>query len=268
MNMGFLDQILPEVSESIHRRDYAAGLPASRTGSPSSLRESIRERRTALAVVAEYKRVSPGYVDARLPERSIRDFIRLAEGHRIAGFSALACGPRFEGSPRQVWELAHGTPLPVLFKDFVVDPVQIDAAARSGAAAILLIARLEREKWINTSLAELAHRAHERGLEVLLEFHDPREVELAGGIPADLYGVNVRDLDTLRMEPARTEETFHRAAALRPLLVLSGVRNPDDAARFRRLGTDGLLVGTALAKSADPVNFLEELSQGPREMSV
>jgi len=85
-------------------------------------------------------------------------------------------------------------------------------------------------------------------------------------VAADMYGVNVRDLDTLTIDPATAEATLGAAAAAgrRPLIGLSGVERPEDAARFWDRGADGILVGTAVARSSDPGKFLDSLARDPR----
>jgi indole-3-glycerol phosphate synthase len=184
----------------------------------------------------------------------------------VTAYSCLATEPRFEGSPADVADLVALTDLPVLFKDFVVDPRQLDAAAEAGASAILLIARLETHGGLATPLADLADGAHARGLEVLLEFHDKSELRQVGNVAADVFGVNVRDLDTLRMEPEVAAATIRAAGRLRPLLGLSGVRDRSDALRFWELGVDGILVGSAAARASDLPQFLRTLHRtGPRE---
>jgi indole-3-glycerol phosphate synthase len=122
-----------------------------------------------------------------------------------------------------------------------------------------LIARLETEGLLTTPLAELATQAHARRLEVLLEFHDKSELRRAANVGADVYGVNVRDLDTLRMEPDVAQATIRAASHLRPLLGLSGVATQADARRFWESGVDGILVGSSVARATDAGGFLRTL---------
>jgi indole-3-glycerol phosphate synthase len=218
--------------------------------------ERDRERGSLLV---EFKRNSPGSAEPRLPVRSAEEFVRVTSPAGIAGYSCIATAHRFEGSPDDVRELAEATDLPVLFKDFVIDPVQLEVAERVGASAVLLIARLESTGGLRASLAELARDAHARRLEVVLEFHERSELKQAAGVSADMYGVNVRNLDSLRMEPEVAAETIRAAGDLRPLLGLSGVGSADDARALWALGVDGILVGSAVARAADPSTFLASL---------
>jgi indole-3-glycerol phosphate synthase len=254
--MAFLDDLLPDIQRTIRSPAYATGVPSVAHRPPVSLRASIASADHDWALLLEHKRASPGAREPNLPRVDLDDFVRIAEAGGAAGLSCLATTPRFAGAPEDVTTLSARTRLPVLFKDFVIDPVQIDAARRAGAAAILLIARLETEGRLSLPLAELADRAHAAGLEVVLEFHAAEELAVADHVRADVYGINLRDLDSLRFRPDVVAETFGRAGGLRPLIGMSGIEGPEDAARFRRWGADGVLVGTALARSSDPAGFV------------
>jgi indole-3-glycerol phosphate synthase len=258
---GFLAEVVREVRADVRSPSYAGRLPPLRGGTRPSLRAAVERDRARGALVVEFKRASPGQPEPALPARSVAAFLRAVEPAEPAAFSCLATGPRFGGSPHDVADLARGTPRPVLFKDFVLGPRQIEAAERSGASAVLLIARLETEGHLEHSLAELARAAHDRGLEVLLEFHQSAELSRADGVSADVYGVNVRDLDSLALDRATAIRTLDaaRAAGLAPLLGLSGVAGRADAETFWNAGTDGLLVGTAVARANDPAAFLRSL---------
>jgi indole-3-glycerol phosphate synthase len=258
--MGFLAEVVRETRESIARPSYLAGLrPRTSSNSRPGLKSALESAEATGALVVEFKRASPGADVPKLPTRSAADFVREVGRSGVSAYSCIATEPRFGGSPGDVAELVSRTDLPVLFKDFVVDPVQIEAADRAGARAILLIARLESEGLLTTPLAELARLAHARGLEVLLEFHERSELSQVANVAADVYGVNVRDLDTLRMEPDVAAATIRAAGPRRPLLGLSGVAGPADAGRFWELGVDGILVGSAVARAADPAGFVRSL---------
>jgi indole-3-glycerol phosphate synthase len=258
--MGFLQEIVEEVRSDVARGDYRSEpLPIDRPRSPGGLRAALLRDASAGALLVEYKRASPGASPPELPSRSPLDFLAATRSAAVAGYSCITTRARFGGSVTDLATLARHTDRPVLFKDFVVDPRQIEAAARAGASAVLLIARLEAQGLLAASLEELSAAAHARGLEVLLELHAKSELRRAADVPADVYGVNVRDLDTLRLEREVAAETIRAAAHLRPLLGLSGVASPEDARRFWALGVDGILVGTSVARSSDPVALLGSL---------
>lgn len=259
--MGFLDRIVPEVERSIRREAYGRDLPARPKSPRPSLRQAIERPDGALLV--EYKRRAPGTDPGAGPARSVAEFAAWADGI-VDGFSCLATGPEFDGSPADVAELTGRVDRPVLFKDFTVDPAQIAVAARAGAAAVLLLARLEREGRLRWPLADLSERARAHGLEVVLEFHDPRDLKVAEEVPADAYAVNLRDLDTLRFEPSVAERTLRGSSPLRPMLGFSGITGPADVRWFRDRGADGVLVGGALARSAEPARLVAELARAVR----
>jgi len=256
--VGFLHEIVERTATEISRPEYGR-FSAPSFGPRSSLRDAIRSSGAPGALLVEFKRHSPGSDPPALPVRSPPEFVEATEPVGVAGYSCLATAHRFGGSPDDVASLAAATRRPVLFKDFVIDPRQVEVARRAGASAILLIARLESEGLVRVPLAELARVAHSHHLEVLLEFHEKAELRQAVGVSADMFGVNVRDLDTLRMEPSVAAATLRAADGLRPLVGLSGVGSAADARRFWDLGVDAILVGSAVARAVDPASFLSTL---------
>ncbi len=257
--MGFLADIVSEVQASVGRPDYLVGLPQRPDRPPPSLRDAIRAAPGGWAVLLERKHESPGAIRTALPDLPLAQFVGMAEAGGASGLSCLAAGPRFRGSPQEVRALVRSTRLPVLYKDFVVDPIQIEAAHRSGASAVLLIARLETDRILHRPLSELATAAKTAGLEVVLEFHAPSDLAVANRVAADVYGVNLRDLDSLDFRPEVARETFRAATALRPLLGLSGVASREDAVRFRAWGADGILVGAGFAVASNRPEFLQSV---------
>jgi indole-3-glycerol phosphate synthase len=259
--LGFLEEIVRETRRSVSDPKYGEGLPANPALRRPSLRQAIERDRGRGALVVEYKRVSPGHPEPVLPVRTVKQFLESTEPAAPAAFSCLATVPRFDGSPTDVARLTESTHRPVLFKDFVVERRQVDTAARSGASAVLLIARLETEKHLVEPLSLLAKAAHDLGLEVVLEFHARTELSRVAGVAADVYGVNARNLDTLAIDRATAVATLReaRSLGLRPLLGLSGVAHASDARRFWDEGVDGILVGSAVARAPDPAGFLATL---------
>jgi indole-3-glycerol phosphate synthase len=257
--MGFLRTMVAATQAEIQRPGYPAQLGPRPSRRPPSLKAAIRRGSPHGALLVEFKRRSPGAGRPDLPHRAMDSFVRESSDAGVDGYSCLASRPEFGGSPEDVAELVGLTTLPVLYKDFIVDPRQVDAAARAGASAVLLIARLEVEGLLAHPLRFLAEAAHQRGLEVLLEWHGRAELRQTEDVPADVYGVNVRDLDTLEIHRSVAEETIRAADRFRPLVGMSGIEGPSDAARFWDAGVDGVLVGTALARARDPGAFLSSL---------
>jgi len=259
--MGFLEDIVRATKQSVGAANYGEDLPRRSSGRRPSLRSAMERDRGIGSLVVEYKRVSPGHAGERFPARSVSEFLEATEAAQPAAYSCLATIPRFDGSPSDVAELSRSTHRPVLFKDFVIDRRQIDVAARTGASAVLLIARLEAEDHLVEPLPSLADAAHDAGLEVLLEFHARSELSRAANVVADVYGVNMRNLDTLSIDRSTATETLReaRSRGLRPLLGLSGVSGAADALRFWKQDVDGILVGSAVARSPEPAKFLSTL---------
>jgi len=258
--MTFLEEMMAEVRRTVSDPTYGASVPTAWPRRRASLREAVERHRSRGSLVVEYKRASPGQPAPDLPFRPLESFLEQTSAV-AAAYSCLATAYRFRGSPADVAGLARLTDRPVLFKDFVIDPLQVDVAARTGASAVLLIARMLTDRENAEPLRALAEAAHRSGLEVVLEFHHRSELSRAADVPADVYGVNSRDLATLAIERATAETTLReaRALGLRPLLGLSGVESAADARRFWEAGADGILVGTAVARASDPARFLSAL---------
>jgi indole-3-glycerol phosphate synthase len=261
--MGFLEEVVAENRTAIDRPTYFAGVPLARRAGRPSMVESVRRGARDGALLVEYKRVSPGREHADLPLRTLSHFVTDTEIPEVAGFSCLATIARFDGRPADVADLVRLTDRPVLYKDFVVGDRQLEAAERTGASAVLLIARLEGRGLLERPLRELASEAHRRHLEVLLEFHAEAELSEADGVAADMFGVNVRDLDSLRIDRTTARDTIRaaRRAGLAPLLGLSGVETVDDARSFWAENVDGILVGTGVARARDRAHFLRSLAR-------
>jgi indole-3-glycerol phosphate synthase len=263
--MGFLEEVVAENRAAIDRPTYLVGVPATRPAGRASLAEIVRRRPAEGALLVEYKRISPGRADADLPHRTLSQFVSAAAVPEVAGFSCLASIARFDGRPADVADLVRLSDRPVLFKDFVVGSRQLEAAERSGASAVLLVARLEGRGLLDRPLRELAAEAHRRHLEVLLELHAEAELSEVDGVAADMFGVNVRDLDSLRLDAPTARNTIRaaRRAGLGPIVGLSGVESAEDARSFWAEGVDGILVGTGFARAPHPGEFLRSLVRPP-----
>ncbi len=210
------------------------------------------------AVIAEMKRRSPSGGALR----GALDPAAVAAAYARAGAAALSVltdGPDFGGSLDDLVSARAASPLPVLRKDFVVDPVQIAEARVAGGDCVLLIVAVLGEAGLEACL-EAAARC---GIDALVEVHDHDEAVVAARSDAAAIGVNNRDLRTLRTDLG----TFAR---LRPLLgdavcvAESGVRDPGDAARLIAEGADAVLVGEALMRAADPERACAEMVDAVR----
>lgn len=256
--MSALDEIVEGVREELagrttrtsgaELRDRAAARGAGR-----DCAELLRGR-GQVRVVAEVKRASP----SAGPLADIADPASLAAEYAAGGAAAVSVlteRRRFGGSPEDLAAVAARVDVPVLCKDFVVDPYQLWEARANGAELVLLIvAALGRPL-----LTDLLHQAREIGLTPLVEVHDEAEAEQAVAAGATVIGVNARDLRTLEVD--RT--TFARVAPHIPAEVVriaeSGVRGPRDVAEYARAGADAVLVGQALVTATRPRLAVSEL---------
>jgi len=186
-----------------------------------------------------------------------------------AAISVLTEPTRFDGASTDLQAAARVVKVPVMRKDFLVDPYQVWEARAWGAGGVLLIARMVDE----ICLCEQLHAAREAGLFVLLEAFDAADLERASrvipfGGSTVLVGVNTRDLATLEVRASRLAEL---ATALpRGVLAVaeSGLGNPDDLATSVKLGYRLGLVGTALMRSDDPAGLVREMIRRGRAQAA
>jgi indole-3-glycerol phosphate synthase len=212
-------------------------------------------RRPGIALIAEHKRRSPS-AGAIREDLDLEDVVRAYERGGAAALSVLTEGPNFGGSLDDLERARGVSRLPILRKDFTLDPFQVREAHAAGADAILLIvAALDDEP-----LAELHALATELGLAVLVEVHDERELERALAIGPRLIGVNNRDLTTLQVDLRRTYEL--RAAIPDDIAVVaeSGFSAPEQLAELTRARVDAVLMGEALMRSPDVESAVRALT--------
>jgi indole-3-glycerol phosphate synthase len=151
--------------------------------------------------------------------------------------------------------VAAAVQIPTLFKEFVVDPVQVDVARAVGASYVLLLVRVLDDR----ELAALIHEVRARGLEPIVEAADERELERALATPASIVGVNARDLRSFEVDPARAGELVERIPSDRVAVFMSGVRTRADFLRVAETRADAVLIGEGLMRSDDPGARLAEL---------
>jgi indole-3-glycerol phosphate synthase len=149
--------------------------------------------------------------------------------------------------------------LPVIRKDFIVDPYQVIEARALGADCILLIAACLED----AALCELGALAAEIGLDVLTEIHDARELERALALPGRLLGINNRDLRSFEVDLQTTLDLRAQVPAQRLLITESGIHSRADVARMREHGVHGFLVGESLMRTDDPGRTLGALFARP-----
>jgi indole-3-glycerol phosphate synthase len=248
--MSVLDDIVAGVRIDLDRRRSATSVADLRAAlaDVAPPRDPMPHLRGAgSSVIAEVKRRSPSKGDlAEIPDPA-ELATRYAAGG-AAAISVLTEERRFGGSLADLRAVRAAVDVPLLRKDFMVEPYQLLEARAAGADLVLLIvAALDDE-----TLHRLHDEARELGLAVLVEVHDEVETERAVDLGAELVGVNARNLRTLDVDPG----AFARLAPLVPgdrvLVAESGITGPDDVATYVGLGARAVLVGEALVRDGDP----------------
>jgi indole-3-glycerol phosphate synthase len=228
---------------SLHELLAVARRMAPARGFTAALRATAAAE---LAVIAELKRRSPSKGDLA-PGLDPIATARAYAGGGAASLSVLTDATWFGGSTDDLVAARDAVTIPVLRKDFTVDPRDVCDARLMGADAVLLIVAALTD----TELAELHELACEIGIDVLVEVHDEVELERALAVGATLIGVNQRDLVTFEVDSGRAQ----RVGAAMPDDVVrvaeSGIRGRDDAARLEQAGFHAVLVGESLVTSGD-----------------
>ena len=226
-------------------RERAAAATAPR-GFERALRAKVAAG--APAVIAEIKRASP----SRGLIRADFDPARIAtsyEAHGAACLSVLTDRDFFGGSPDDLTAARRACTLPVLRKDFIIDPYQVHEARSWGADCILLIVNAAPDG----DLASLEREAHRLGMDVLVECHDGDQLERAlATFATALIGINNRDLRTFQTRLETTLDLVHRIPPGRLLITESGVQSPADVERLAAAGVSAYLVGSAFMAAEDP----------------
>lgn len=234
--------------------DAAALMQSAPRGFEAALRKASRD---GFGLIAEIKKASPskGLIRADFDPA---DHARAYEAGGATCLSVLTDAPYFQGHEDYLLQARAACALPVLRKDFMVDPWQVAEARAIGADAILIIvAALD-----DTEMAEIEAAAIERRMDVLVEVHDEAEIDRAAKLKSRLIGVNNRDLKTFTTDLATTG----RLAALAPentlLVGESGIASHDDCQRLARSGVRSFLVGESLMRQADVTAATRALLQG------
>jgi indole-3-glycerol phosphate synthase len=217
-------------------------------------------------IIAEVKRRSPSK-GSLAPDAGAAFLARAYERGGAAAVSVL-CEPDFFGGSRDdVRRAAEAVAVPVLCKDFILDPVQLEMASADGACWALLIARV-----LGPDLAAMVQETRQVGLEPLVETHSERELADAVSAGARLLGINARDLDTFEVDLERVRDLLPLCPSHCACVAESGLRSAGDLCHMRDAGAHGFLVGETLMRSPDPEGllrqFLGELHPTPHRVEA
>src|SRR5258706_9365890 len=233
----------------MERRAREAPAPRDFVG---AMRSHIAAGRAA--VIAEIKRASP----SKGLLRADFDPAAIAKSYAAAGascMSVLTDKQFFQGAAEHLVAARAACALPVLRKDFCIEPYQVFEARAMGADCILLIAACLAP----TEMASLESLAHELGMAVLVEVHDAAELQAVLGLRTPLIGVNNRDLRTFETRLETTIALRTKVPADRILVTESGIATRDEVNRLRQSGVQAFLVGEAFMRSKDPGAALSDL---------
>jgi indole-3-glycerol phosphate synthase len=253
--MSFLDELLQSTRarvEETKKKLNEQALEQRVASSPPPRGFSRTLQSDGLSVIAEIKRASP----LKGPLNVDLEAAPLARAYAEGGAAAISVLTEPEGFKGSIEDMqaARDAGLPVLRKDFIIEPFQVLESRASGADAVLLIV-----KALSDELAGLASACSALGMDALVEVHDENELDRAIEAEATLIGVNHRDLVTFEVDPDRTRKLAPLVPEGVTLVALSGVSRREEMLELSDAGADAVLIGETLVTAADPVAKLREL---------
>jgi indole-3-glycerol phosphate synthase len=251
-----LERILVETRAEVERRKRESPLPAPPARGHELRGDAFPAALLAegIGVIAEFKRRSPSAGSLREQPELAAMLDAYARGGAVAA-SILTEGPNFGGSLSDLHEARAVCDLPLLRKDFIVDPYQLHEARAAGADAVLLIVAALQPR----ELADLHARARELGLAALVEVHDEGELATALQAGAEIVGVNNRDLRDFSVEVGRTERLMDAIPDSVCVVSESGISSAEQLSRLEQRGVQAVLVGEWLMRADDPAAALLDL---------
>jgi indole-3-glycerol phosphate synthase len=220
--------------------------------------------RPGLSLIAEFKRRSPSAGAIVAATATVGEQVGAYERGGAAALSVLTDETHFGGSLDDLQAARAACDLPIVRKDFIVDPYQLYEAAVNGADAVLLIVRALDDD----ALRSLLDQARAIDLDCLVEVHDTAELERALAQDVEVIGINNRDLDAGKVDVSTTYELMPDVPAGKTVVAESGISQRSELEELERVGVDAVLIGCALMEAADPEAKTRELTgadEGTRE---
>jgi indole-3-glycerol phosphate synthase len=252
-----LDQILARTRADVELRKRDLPSAQLQQRGPLKSKKIFRDALTGtdIAVIAEFKRRSPSAGPLRAGA-AVGEIAAAYERGGAAAMSVLTDGPHFDGSLEDLRAARAACALPLLRKDFILDPYQLHEARAAGADAVLLIvAALAPD-----TLAELHELVRELGMDALVEVHDRSELDVALALGADLIGINNRDLRDFSVDVQRTFGLLAHIPAGAVVVSESGIASPVQLRELHAQGVHAVLVGESLMRAPDPALALRALT--------
>jgi indole-3-glycerol phosphate synthase len=218
--------------------------------------------RPGLSVIAEFKRRSPSAGHIASEGTDLATQVAAYERGGAAALSVLTDEPHFGGSLADLRAARAACGMPIIRKDFIVDPYQLYEAAVNGADAVLLIVAALGDR----DLRSLYQEARSIDLDCLVEVHDADEMERALEAGAEVIGINNRNLDDGTVDVATTYELMPDVPAGKTVVAESGISARRELEELERVGVDAVLIGTTLMSAADPEAKLRELTGPPSQI--
>jgi len=251
-----LPELAAKARARVKRGYYDSGGTAN--ASPRSLVRAIQESRKT-PIITEIKYSSPSAGRIRESGKPLQIAEAMLNGG-ACGISVLTDPENFDGSLETLVTTSQDTEAPIIMKDIIVSPKQLQAGARAGASAVVLISEVFSRKLSNVGLDSMILEANRLGLEVLVEANSASEFESLRRFRPELYGINNRNLSTLQLDLSTTEKILAGNVDMdRPVVSESGIESPSDIRRLKAAGARAFLIGTSIMKSQDIEGKVREL---------
>jgi indole-3-glycerol phosphate synthase len=254
-----LEELVGATREAIQRRKRErplAELEAAAGAVPEGRPFAEALSRPGTSLIAEHKRRSPSAGTIR-EGASCAEVVSAYERGGAAALSVLTEEAHFGGNLDDLRDARAATDLPILRKDFTIDPYQLYEAKAAGADAVLLVVGA----MTTAELAALSREAWALDLDALVEIHNEEELEHALEVDADVLGINNRDLEDFSVDIQRTFDLLSDIPAGKVVVSESGIQNRHQIDELEQVGVDAVLIGEALMRAPDPELAVRELTR-------